>query len=169
MEPQKAYQEEKRLQVLHQYHILDTLPEPCFDTIVLQASRHCRVPIALFTLIDESRQWFKANVGLDIEETDRAVSFCAHAVASDAPLVVEDTLKDYRFAANPLVVGHPKIRFYAGVPVRAASNEPLGTLCVIDHFPRSFPWKDFLLLQELAKQIEAQLEIRRGKDAHRQS
>ena len=166
MEPPRPYQEQKRLQVLHRYQILDTLPEPCFDTIVLQAARRCRAPIALFTLIDESRQWFKSRVGFEAEETDRAVSFCAHAVGSNAPLVVEDTLNDDRFDRNPLVVGDPKIRFYAGVPIHAASGEPLGALCVIDYFPRSFPWGDFLILQQLAKDIEVQLEVRKETHTH---
>ena len=158
MEPPVPYNEVERLQVLNDYHILDTPPEERFDAIVREAASRCNAPIALFSLVDENRQWFKSRVGLDVQETDRALSFCAHAVANDAPLVIGDTLKDSRFVNNELVVGHPYIRFYAGIPVRANSKEPLGTLCIIDSSPRSLPWEDFRLMQRLALQIESQLE-----------
>ena len=128
--------------------------------IVRAAASKCDAPIALFTLIDESRQWFKARVGLDLEETDRAASFCAHAVASDAPLVIEDATKDSRFENNARVIGAPFIRFYAGVPVRSRDGSPLGTLCIIDSTPRSLPWADFQLLQDLASRVEEEIERR---------
>ena len=166
------YNEQGRLQVLRQYEILDTPPEDRFDTIVSRAARQFDAPIALFTLIDEDRQWFKSRIGLDLHETDRASSFCAHAIAIDTPLVVEDASKNDLFASNPLVVGHPGISFYAGVPVRALGGEPLGALCVIDTSPRSFAWEDLRLLEELAGQIEVQLEARqaeRGRSSNRPS
>lgn len=166
MEAPRPYNEEKRLRALHRYQILDTPPEACFDTIVAQAAVTFNVPIALFTLVDEGRQWFKSRVGLDVEETERAVSFCAHAIATDTPLVLEDTLNFRRFADNPLVVGCPYIRFYAGAPVHAAGGEPLGTICVIDSKPRSFAWEEFLLLRRMAIQIEEQLENRYASAHH---
>lgn len=154
------YKERERLQVLRQYEILDSPTENRFDAIVRQAATQFNAPIALFTLIDEDRQWFKSRIGLDIQQTDRASSFCAHAIAIDAPLVVEDTSKNERFASNPLVIGHPRIAFYAGVPVRARSGEPLGALCIIDTHARSLAWEDLLSLKELASQVEVQLEAR---------
>lgn len=160
MEVLIPYKEQERLQVLRQYKILDTPPENRFDAIVRQAATQFNAPIALFTLIDEDRQWFKSRIGLDVQQTDRAISFCAHAIAIDAPLVVEDASKNERFASNPLVVGHPLISFYAGVPVRARSGEPLGVLCIIDTSARSFAWEDLLSLKELASQVEVQLEAR---------
>jgi GAF domain-containing protein len=163
VKPPVPYNEKERLRVLGQYNILDTPPEDRFDAIVLRAASQFNVPIALFSLIDESRQWCKSQIGLDIRETDRAISFCAHVIAIDAPLVVEDTSTNDEFANNPLVVGHPRISFYAGVPVRALTGEPLGALCIIDTSARRFPWKDFLLLGELAGQIEVQLEARQAE------
>lgn len=150
-----------RLRALHQCRILDTPPEDRFDRIVRRAARQFDVPIALFTLVDERRQWFKSRVGLSIQETDRAISFCSHAVAVDAPLVVEDTSTNELFASNPLVTGHPRIAFYAGVPVHASGGEALGTLCIIDNSPRLFPWQDFLVLKALAAKVEIELESRR--------
>lgn len=161
MEPLVPSNEPRRLQALRQYRILDTAPEPCFDKIVRQAAARFKTPIAIFSLIDEKRQWFKARVGLGITETDRAISFCAHAVAINAPLVVEDTLKNRIFADSYLVVCPPKVRFYAGVPVHARSGEPIGALCVIDRSPRSFPWSHYLLLKKMAGQVEEQLEFRK--------
>lgn len=159
------YDEQNRLQVLRQYHVLDTPPEDRFDRIVSRAATQLDAPIALFTLVDEDRQWFKSRIGLDIQETDRASSFCAHAIAIDAPLVVEDTSKDELFVCNPLVVGHPRIAAYAGVPVRALGGEPLGALCVIDTSPRSFAWQDLLLLTDLAEEVEGQLEARKAEQS----
>lgn len=164
MQPLVPNNEQERLRVLAQYNILDTPPEDRFDAIVLRAASQFKAPIALFTLIDEDRQWSKSRIGLDLQETDRTSSFCAHAIAIDAPLVVEDASKNDIFASNPLVVGHPRIAFYAGVPVRALSREPLGALCIIDNSPRSFSWQDFHLLIELAGQIEVQLEARKAEE-----
>lgn len=158
------HNEKERLRVLRQHNILDTPPEYQFDAIVFRAASQFKVPIALFTLIDENRGWFKSRIGLDIQETNRANSFCAHVIATDAPLVVEDTSTNEEFATNPLVVGHPRISFYAGVPVRALTGETLGALCLIDTSARHFPWKDFLLLGYLAGQIEVQLEARQAEE-----
>lgn len=152
--------ERERLQVLRQYQILDTPAEERFDTLVRQAAEKFGTPIALFSVIDADRQWFKSRVGLNIEEATRVESFCGHVIATNAPLVVEDTSSDVTFATSPFVVGYPKIAFYAGVPIRAANGMPLGTLCIIDRSPRSFPWHQFLELQEMGRLIELQLEKR---------
>ena len=157
------FDEPARLRALREYEILDTPPEDRFDTIVSRVAEQLNTPIALFTLIDEDRQWFKSRIGIELQETDRASSFCAHAVAIDAPLVVEDASRNSLFASNPLVVGHPRISFYAGVPVRTLGGEALGALCVIDTAPRLFAWRDLLLLEEFARQIEVQLEARQAE------
>ena len=163
MGPLIPFNESARLEALRQYQILDTPPEDRFDAIVQEAAMRFKAPIALFTLIDENRVWFKARIGVNIEETDRASSFCAHTVAIDAPLVVEDTSKHERFADNPLVVGYPRIAFYAGVPVRSLSRAPLGAFCIIDEAARTFPWPDFVVLNDFASRIEAQLEARHAE------
>lgn len=168
MKPLLPFNENERLRILGQYNILDTPPEDRFDEIVRCAARQFKTPIALFTLIDANRQWCKSRIGSDNRETDRAISFCAHVVAINGPLVIEDTSTNEEFANNPLVVGHPRIAFYAGVPVRALTGEPLGALCISDTSPRRFPWQDFLLLKEMAAQIEVQLEARQA-EAHRPS
>ena len=166
MKPFVPYNEEKRLRVLMRYCILDTPPEDRFDVIVRETANYFKAPIALFTLVDENRQWFKSRVGLDIEQTDRAISFCAHAIAIDAPLVVEDASKNHLFASNPLVIGHPKIAFYAGFPVRAVSGEALGALCIIDRSPRLFSMQDCNHLEDFARQIEVQLEARQSDERY---
>jgi DNA-binding response OmpR family regulator len=130
--------EEQRLAVLHGLSILDTQPEERFDRITRLAAEIAEVPIALVSLVDQNRQWFKSSVGLDAKETSREVSFCAHSVTSGAPLIVQDTLSDERFAENPLVVGGPRIRFYAGFPLFHSSGSCMGTLCLIDSRPRHF-------------------------------
>jgi K+-sensing histidine kinase KdpD len=149
------------LEALHEYRILDTLPEDSFDNIVKLAAEVCRVPIALFTLVDENRQWFKSRIGIDLEETPRDVSFCAHAVHQNELLVVEDAGADSRFLDNSLVVDAPKIRFYAGVPIRVSESLPLGTLCVIDTQPRSLTAHEAQILKSLARTLEAQLALRK--------
>ncbi len=126
----------KRLQTLHGYRLLDTPPEPEFDEIVLRAAERFKVPIALLSLVDTHRQWFKAKVGIDARETPRSVSFCAHAIEDSGVMVVSDATLDERFHANPLVTGDPGIRFYAGAPVIAEDGSKLGTICVIDREPR---------------------------------
>jgi hypothetical protein len=130
--------EHERLAALQQYAILDTPSEEEFDELVRLAGTICNAPIALISLIDHERQWFKARVGLDVAETHRDHSFCAHALAEpDALLVVPSAADDPRFAANPLVTGDPHIRFYAGSPLVTPHGHALGTLCVIDRTPRN--------------------------------
>ncbi|MEO1266762.1 MAG: GAF domain-containing protein [Myxococcota bacterium] len=153
--------EEQRLKILRQLDILDTEAEESFDDLVHLASYMCRTPIALVTLVDADRQWFKARKGLDVQETSREASFCAHAVADDATLVVRDTLQDVRFSANPLVLGAPRIRFYAGVPMRTREGLPMGTLCVIDRQPRQLSDDQLDALKRLSRQASQLLEQHR--------
>ena len=153
--------EKERLRILREYEILDTPEEAAFDEVVQIASRFFHAPTVLVTLVDEARQWFKARKGLDRRETPREWSFCAHAVAADAPLVVNDAQADPRFAANPLVTGDPNIRFYCGVPIRSAQGAPLGTLCLIDREARQMPPEALASLAQLAHLVEDALELRR--------
>ncbi len=153
--------EKERLQALQEYQILDTAPEEAFDDIVQLAAQICGTPISLVSFVDEKRQWFKAKVGLDISETPRDVTFCAHAILQPDPLVVSDASVDDRFSSNPLVVSEPYIRFYAGVPLRTSEGFGLGTLCVIDQTPRHLSTRQVESLRALARKATAQLELRR--------
>lgn len=155
--------EAERLQALYSHAILDTEPEESFDKIIRSAADEFDVPIATFTLIDAKRQWFKSRLGLDVAETDRAFSLCAHVVAIDGPLVIENTLKDDFFAEWELVTHAPFIRFYAGVPIRDIGQEALGTICIIDTNPRSFAWEDFRRLEDLAQEVEKALLERKAR------
>lgn len=153
--------EEHRLARLLEYDILDTLPEQAYDDIALLAARICRTPIALISLVGRERQWFKAEIGLGTRETPRAVSFCAHALLGEEVMVVPDAEQDPRFADNPLVQGGPRIRFYAGAPLVSPDGAALGTLCVIDRQPRQLGEEEAQALAALARQVMAQLELRR--------
>lgn len=155
-----AREEANRLQALRELQILDTAPEPDLDEIVQLASRLCDTPISLITLLDEHRQWFKARTGLKINETHRDFAFCAHAIHQDDIMIVEDATHDNRFANNPLVIGDPNIRFYAGMPLVTDSGYKLGTLCVIDRKPKSLNAEQQLALRTLAKQVIKQFELR---------
>jgi two-component system, sensor histidine kinase len=153
--------EAERLARLRSYGILDTLPEQEYDDLAAMAAFVAQTPIALVSLVDADRQWFKARVGLDAPETPRDISFCGHVVADRRMLVVEDTLDDARFHDNPLVAGPPDIRFYAGAPLITPDDQFLGTLCVIDREPRSLTAQQMDLLSALARQVASQLELRR--------
>ena len=135
--PPKPENESKRIEALKKLEVLDSEPEPMFDGITELAARICNAPIALVSLVDTNRQWFKSRVGLDATETPRDISFCGHAILSPELFIINDATTDPRFADNPLVVGEPKVRFYAGAPLINKEGLALGTLCVIDQKPGS--------------------------------
>lgn len=154
--------ESERLARLRMYRILDTAAERSFDNLTALAGVICGTPIALISLVDERRQWFKARVGLEARETPRSIAFCAHAIQkADELFVVEDASADGRFASNPLVVGDPRIRFYAGAPLVVAGGAALGTLCVIDHRPRSLTADQRRALEILRDSVVEMMELRR--------
>ena len=149
--------EQQRLKALHDLALLDTAVEERFDRITRIAARIFDVPIALITLVDADRQWFKSRFGAIGEQTPREQAFCAHAILGSQTLVVPDALEDDRFADNPLVCGKARIRFYAGRPIAAADGSRLGTLCVIDHRPRDFGQDEIQLMNDLAALVECEL------------
>ena len=153
--------EAQRIKVLWQYDVLDTVPEEVFDDLTELAARICEAPVALISLIDEDRQWFKAKVGVTLSETSRDISFCAHAIKQTDLFIIPDATKDARFANNPLVISDPKIRFYAGAPLITPDGYALGTLCVIDKVPRQLRLEQQQALRVLARHVMTQLELRR--------
>jgi two-component system, cell cycle sensor histidine kinase and response regulator CckA len=152
--------EAKRLKVLWQYDVLDTVPEEIFDDLTELAARICEAPIALISLVDEDRQWFKAKVGLKVSETSRDVSFCAHAILGEGLFIVPDATKDDRFKHNPLVTAEPNVRFYAGAPLISPDGHALGALCVLDKVPRELRSEQKEALRLLAHHIMTQLDLR---------
>ena len=148
--------EQTRLETLRSLDILDTPQEERFDRLTRMAKRMFGVPIALVSLVDETRQWFKSCVGLDASETSREVSFCGHTILDNSVFVIPNTLEDQRFADNPLVVNEPNIRFYAGCPL-SLNGHKLGTLCIIDQKPRSFEKEDIEALRDLGAMVEREL------------
>jgi GAF domain-containing protein len=161
--------EKKRLKVLWQYDVLDTVPEAIFDDLTELAACVCEAPIALISLVDEKRQWFKSKFGTTVNETSRDISFCAHAIQQPDLFIIPDATRDERFAQNPLVTSDPKIRFYAGAPLITPDGYALGTLCVIDKAPRELRHDQKQALRILARHIVSQLELRRrSKEAHDQ-
>lgn len=149
-----------RLSLLDALALLDTAPEPVFDRITRLASRLLNVPMALFSLVDADRQWFKSRVGLEAEQTPREHAFCAHAIGMTRPLVVNDATQDQRFSDNPLVYGPPNIRFYAGVPIRTAAGLAIGTLCALDTKPREMSQDEAEVLNDLAVILTKEVHYR---------
>lgn len=156
-EPAIPVDEQERLSELRSLAILDTPPEERFDRVTRMARRLFDVPIALVSLVDENRQWFKSGFGLDVKETERRISFCAHAILNKKTLVIENTKQDKRFADNPLVTGSPHIRFYAGQPLSTLSGQTIGTLCIIDREHRTFDEDDIAMLSDLAGMVEREI------------
>lgn len=158
--------EAQRLEALRALQILDTSPETAFDDLTRLARHVCATPMALVSLVDERRQWFKAEAGLGMRETGLDVSFCAHAIRLTDMLVVSDLAADPRFRDNPLVTGSPHLRFYAGVPLRTSGGFAVGTLCVLDREPRRLEAVQTDMLRVIARQVTALLELRRISAAH---
>lgn len=154
--------ESERLNTLQLYNVLDTASEKAFDDLTQLASSICGTPISLVSFIDKDRQWFKSKLGLEVDETPREQAFCDHAIRSNNILIIEDAQADQRFSNNPLVTGDPNIRFYAGAPLQVSNGAALGTLCVIDHEPRSLSTEQLTALSVLRDAVVSQLELRRA-------
>src|SRR5438874_2498534 len=161
MKAQLPENETARLDALRRYAILDTAPEEPFDDLTRLAAHVCGTPIAVISLIDADRQWFKSKMGLSVMETSRDVAFCAHTLMQTDLFVVRDVSADDRFATNPLVTADPKIRFYAAAPLVTPEGYVLGTLCVIDRVPRDLSVEQQDALRALSRQVVSQLELRR--------
>jgi len=157
--------EEERLAAVYRLGLLDTEAEERFDRHARIAAAAFDAPIALVSLIDRDRQWYKAHHGFDFSETSRDMGFCSHAILGDEPLVVNDTLRDDRFAENPVVIGDPHVRFYAGIPLHAADGARVGAFCIVDSKPRSLTPAQLRMLQDLARLVEEELEPRSAAKA----
>lgn len=154
--------EGQRLTALAEYHVMDSAPEQAFDDLATLASHICGCPIALISLVDDKRQWFKARIGLEVQQTPREHAFCAHAILDPENLmVVPDATQDPRFAGNPLVTDSPHIRFYAGAPLVTPQGAPLGTICVIDRTAHNLAPAQRRALLALGRQASQLLELRR--------
>jgi GAF domain-containing protein len=158
----KPPNEAARLAALERYAILDTDPEQSFDDLTQLASFICKTPIALISLIDGDRQWFKSRVGVTVSETPREVAFCSSTILQPDILVVPDALQDERFRNNPFVVSDPHIRFYAGAPLINEDGYALGTICVVDQAPRELTPEERDALKALSRLVLAQMEFRRN-------
>ena len=165
--PEIPINESDRLVALDRYKILDTLPEQVYDDLTELAADICGTPIALISLVDKDRQWFKSRVGIEATETLRDISFCGHTVAANAILNVPDASLDPRFADNPLVAKAPNIRFYAGVPLITDDNFALGTLCVINRQPHDLTGQQIRQLEALSRLVISQFELRLKEESLR--
>lgn len=154
--------EASRIAALNRYAILDTEPEQSFDDLVTLAAHICKTPMAMLSLVDEHRQWFKSKVGVQVCETPREVSICTYAIQQDDLFIVPDTRQDPRFRDNPLVVGEPRVRFYAGAPLINEDGFALGTLCVVDREPRELDEDQKNALLSLRRLALAQMELRQN-------
>jgi GAF domain-containing protein len=162
MKPPIPANEVDRLRSVKLYRILDSGAEKTFDDLTRLAAAICETPISLVSLIDSDRQWFKSKVGIDLEQTSRDVSFCAHALVDNKMLVVEDATKDPRFVDNPYVTAESPVRFYAGAPLVMADGNSLGTLCVVDRKPRKLSPVQLDALSILRSAVVTQIELRRA-------
>ncbi|WP_071112915.1 GAF domain-containing protein [Chromobacterium sphagni] len=158
LSPPLPSNEKERIQALQELLILDTPPEDRFDILTTYCRSRFDVDIALISLVDQKRQWFKSRSGLDASETPREISFCGHAILQSEVMEVRDAQKDERFADNPLVTGDPNIRFYAGAPLILAKGYRIGTLCIINKRPKLLAPEDKAHLQALAKTVTSEIE-----------
>lgn len=159
--PEKYKQEDERIKLLESYSILDTLPEIDYDNLTAIAAEICGMPISLISFVDKERQWFKSHHGLNVSETPRDYSFCAYAINDpDNVFIIDDSRKDVRFYDNPIVSGDPNVIFYAGVPLINENGLPLGTLCVIDHKPKTLTQNQIRSLKALSDQTMKLLDLR---------
>jgi GAF domain-containing protein len=154
--------EAARVAALDRYAILDSEPEQAFDDLVILAAHVCRTPMAMLSLLDDRRQWFKSKVGVEVKETPKDCSICAHAIQQEDLFIVRDTREDPRFRENPLVVGEPRIRFYAGDPLVNEDGFALGTLCVADREPRELDAEQKDALKALGRLALRQMELRKN-------
>jgi two-component system NtrC family sensor kinase len=154
--------EAARIAALNRYAILDSEPEESFDDLVVLAAHVCKTPMALLSLVDDHRQWFKSKVGVEASETPKEISVCAHAIQQQDLFIVPDMREDARFRENPLVVGEPHIRFYAGAPLVNEDGFALGTLCVVDREPRELDEEQKAALQSLSRLALRQMELRKN-------
>lgn len=154
--------EAARIAALNRYAILDSEPEESFDDLVILAAHVCKTPMALLSLVDDHRQWFKSKVGVQVKETPREISVCAHAIEQSELFIVPDLLEDARFRENPMVVGEPRIRFYAGAPLVNEDGFALGTLCVVDREPRVLDEEQKDALRALSRLALRQMELRKN-------
>ncbi|HEX5538162.1 MAG TPA: GAF domain-containing protein, partial [Methylophilaceae bacterium] len=153
MQDFNSEQESERLRVVASYEALDTPPEDDFDHLTRLAADIFNVPIATITIVDKDRQWFKSSVGLQVTETERCISFCTHTIQHATPFIINNALEDSRFQDNPLVLGPPNIRFYAGIPLINPEGIALGSFCLIDSKPRTLTAEQINLLQSLADHV----------------